>query len=59
VAWLPLSLIAEDLASGRLVAAGGPEWSIELDIRLFRSNAALPPAAETFWRRVAGPPGSS
>ncbi len=54
VAWLPLSLIAEDLAERRLVAAGGPEWAIELDIRLFRSSAALPPAAETFWRRVAG-----
>ncbi|MDP3249260.1 MAG: LysR substrate-binding domain-containing protein, partial [Polaromonas sp.] len=53
VAWLPLSLIAEDLVAGRLVAAGGPEWAIELDIRLFRSNTALPPAAENFWRRVA------
>jgi len=53
VAWLPLSLIDQELASGRLVAAGGPEWSIELDIRLFRSNTALPPAAENFWRRVA------
>jgi len=53
VAWLPLSLIVEELASGRLVAAGGPEWSIELDIRLFRSEAAAPPAAENFWRKVA------
>ncbi|MDI1271742.1 MAG: LysR substrate-binding domain-containing protein [Polaromonas sp.] len=59
VAWLPLSLINEELASGRLVAAGGPEWAIELDIRLFRSNAAAPPAAENFWRRVAGPPGEA
>jgi len=54
VAWLPLSLIGEELASGRLVAAGGPEWSIELDIRLFRSEAAAPPAAEHFWRKLAG-----
>ncbi|MES2242736.1 MAG: LysR family transcriptional regulator [Pseudomonadota bacterium] len=53
VAWLPLSLIGEELATGRLVAAGGPEWAIELDIRLVRSNTALPPAAENFWRRVA------
>lgn len=57
VAWLPLSLIAEELAEGRLVAAGGPEWAIELDIRLFRSNAAAPPAAENFWRKVGGLPG--
>lgn len=54
VAWLPQSLIGEDLATGRLVAAGGPEWSIALDIRLFRSNTALPPAAVNFWHRVAG-----
>lgn len=54
VAWLPLSLIGEELATGRLVAAGGPEWSITLDIRLFRSATALPPAAENFWRGVAG-----
>ncbi|MES2686315.1 MAG: LysR family transcriptional regulator [Pseudomonadota bacterium] len=57
VAWLPQSLITDELASGRLVAAGGPEWAIELDIRLFRSEAALPPAAEAFWRKVAGQPG--
>lgn len=57
VAWLPLSLVNEELASGRLVAAGGTEWSIELDIRLFRSEAALPPAAEHFWRKVAASPG--
>lgn len=54
VAWLPQSLIANELASGRLVAAGGPEWAIDLDIRLFRSGAAAPPAAENFWRKVAG-----
>lgn len=53
VAWLPLSLITEELDCGRLVAAGGPEWSIELDIRLFRSEAAAPPAAENFWRKLA------
>jgi DNA-binding transcriptional LysR family regulator len=52
VAWLPLSLIAEELASGHLVAAGGPEWGIDLDIRLFRSETALPPAAEAFWRKL-------
>ncbi len=56
VAWLPQSLIADELAGGRLVAAGGPEWAIELDLRLFRSNTALPPAAENFWRRVAASP---
>jgi DNA-binding transcriptional LysR family regulator len=54
VAWLPHSLITDELAGGRLVAAGGPEWAIDLDIRLFRGESAAPPAAENFWRKVAG-----
>lgn len=54
VAWLPLSLIGDELASRQLVAAGGPEWTIQLDIRLFRSDSAAPPAIENFWRKVAG-----
>lgn len=57
VAWLPMSLIEEELASGRLVEAGGAEWRIDLEIRLFRSHATVPPAAENFWRKVAGPSG--
>lgn len=51
VAWLPLSLIADDLANKRLVASGDATWEIGLEIRLFRSHAAMPPAAENFWRK--------
>jgi LysR family transcriptional regulator, hypochlorite-specific transcription factor HypT len=54
VAWLPQSLIGDELAAGRLVAAGGDEWPIEVEIRLFRDRAALPRAAEAFWRAAAG-----
>jgi len=57
VAWLPQSLIADDLKDKRLVAAGDAAWRIDLEIRLFRSQAAAPPAAENFWRRVVGLPG--
>ncbi len=49
VAWLPLSLVAEDLAAGRLERAGGPEWDIAMDIRLIRPRSRLSPAAEAFW----------
>ncbi len=59
VAWLPLSLIEEELATGRLVEAGGAEWKIDLDIRWFRSRATAPPAAEKFWRKVGGLPGQA
>ena len=53
VAWLPISLIGDELNSGRLVEEEGPEWRVDVDIRLFRSPAVLPRAAETFWRAVS------
>ena len=53
VAWLPRSLIEQELRDRRLVEAGGPKWRIDLDIRLFRSQAAQLPAAEAFWKAVA------
>lgn len=52
VAWLPLALVGDDLASGRLVEAGGPGWQIEVELRLFRAAGVLPRAAEAFWRAV-------
>ena len=55
VAWLPETLVSEDLASGRLVVAGDEAWSITVGIRLFRQEAAMHPAAERFWRALAGP----
>lgn len=53
VAFLPRSLIADELAAGRLVAAGGAAWTIEVEIRLYRRAQPLPRAAEAFWRAVA------
>jgi LysR family transcriptional regulator, hypochlorite-specific transcription factor HypT len=52
VAWLPRSLIEDEIKSGRLVQAGRSEWRIEVDICLFRAEATAPPAAEAFWRVV-------
>lgn len=49
LAWLPESNIASELESGVLVIAGGEEWFIPVEIRLFRSREALPPMAEEFW----------
>lgn len=50
VAWLPRSLIEDELRDARLVPAGGDTWAIEIEIRLFRRAAAELPAAEAFWR---------
>ncbi|MEW6641585.1 MAG: LysR substrate-binding domain-containing protein [Pseudomonadota bacterium] len=49
IAWSPLSLVADDFAAGRLVRAGGAEWEIPIEIRLFRARARQSAAAERFW----------
>lgn len=52
MAWLPKSLISEDLTMNRLVAAASQEWCIDLEIRLYRSRAPLGRAAEALWAAV-------
>ncbi|MCR5867682.1 LysR family transcriptional regulator [Aquincola sp. J276] len=52
LAWLPHSLVRDDLDGGRLVVAGDEAWRIEVDVRLFRRRAAAPPVAERFWAAV-------
>jgi LysR family transcriptional regulator, hypochlorite-specific transcription factor HypT len=51
-AWTARSLVADDLASGRLVHAGGPEDDIRIEIRLWRPKARMTPAAEQFWETI-------
>lgn len=53
MAWLPASLIDDDLARGQLVRAASADEDIALEIRLYRDRAALAPAAEAFWAAVA------
>lgn len=38
LAWVPESLVKDELATGVLVRAGGPEWDIAVEIRLYRSR---------------------
>ncbi len=50
LAWLPLSLVAPDLESGRLVrSAAAADWDIPMSVRLLRPRARQSPAAEAFW----------
>lgn len=55
IAWLPRSLIEDELASARLVAAGNQQWEAPLDICLFRNRTPAPPSAEAFWRAASQP----
>ncbi len=50
IAWLPKSLIEDDLKSGRLIEAATSDWCVDVDIRLFRSPEPEPIAAEAFWQ---------
>lgn len=50
--WLPSFHIARDLASGALVRAGGPEYDLTTEIRLYRSHN-MSRYAQAFWNRVS------
>ncbi len=52
LAWLPRTLIEDDLASGRLVESALPKWRIPLEIRLYRDRITLGDAVESFWREA-------
>ncbi|MEO3388211.1 LysR family transcriptional regulator [Mesorhizobium sp. CAU 1741] len=52
--WLPESLVAEELADGRLVAASASEdWLLDLEIRLYRHCANQAKPVERMWRAAA------
>lgn len=52
IAWTALSLVTEDLASGRLIRAGAPEDEVLTEIRLWRPKARQAPAAEALWGKI-------
>ncbi len=54
VAWLPGSLVADELQQRTLVTAGPATWQVPVDVRLYRQNAHMAPAAEALWRMVGG-----
>ena len=55
IAWLPRKLLDAELAAGQLVAAAGDEWSVMVEIRLFRPVTPLSQAAEAVWALVSEP----
>jgi DNA-binding transcriptional LysR family regulator len=52
MAWLPDTLVASELAQGRLLRAASADWDLVLDIRLFRDLRTLGRAPEAFWSAV-------
>lgn len=53
LAWLPQSLVREELEKGRLQVAGPPHWRIAIEIRLYRDPGALGAYAEGFWEAAS------
>ena len=54
MAWLPASLVADELQRGALVAAGSDAWRVPIEVRLYRQNAQMTRTAEDLWQVVGG-----
>ncbi len=49
VAWLPRTLVAQDLQAGLLIQTGDPAWEIELQIRLHRTRGTANELTSKIW----------
>ncbi len=50
VAWVPMSIVVEDLKSGALLRAAPPEDDIPVDITIYRYAPNSEPRTEKFWQ---------
>ncbi len=53
LAWLPRTLVEEDLGANRLVSASQGEWNVPLDIRLYREKNMTGQAPLALWSAAA------
>lgn len=49
LAWIPESILGDDLVANRIVRAGDPSWDLSVDIRLYRFLANERPIVRRFW----------
>jgi len=50
IAWLPKSSIQTELKNGELVPAGGKEWNLEVELRVYRDASNRNEFLDTLWR---------
>lgn len=50
IAWLPETLIVEEITNGKLVEAAPHNWCIDMELRLYRDNAPIGKTGEAFWK---------
>ena len=53
IAWLPRSLVAPDLESGKLTLTGDPGWHVQLQIKLHRMREGGNPLTNAIWGYLA------
>ncbi len=56
VGWLPQSCVRDAMARGDLCQIGGPELTVDMQVRVFRRNGPAEPELESFWQRIAKGP---
>jgi DNA-binding transcriptional LysR family regulator len=56
IAWLPRSLIVDELRDGQLVAAGAGKWNVPVEIRMYRREVTESPVAEKVWAAIVEEP---
>ncbi|MCJ8140888.1 LysR family transcriptional regulator [Falsirhodobacter halotolerans] len=49
LAWIPEVLVADHLADGRLVMAGGPDWTLDLTVQLIRARGPARGVVQRVW----------
>ncbi|WP_439271345.1 LysR family transcriptional regulator [Pseudochrobactrum sp. HB0163] len=52
MAWVPSSLIADELAAGQLVPGADPSWNIQVEIRLYCARNNQRGAVRRLWNRL-------
>jgi len=53
LAWLPESLIKEDLAAQGLVRAGDDNWSTDIEVRAYRARENTNPVLQQLWAALS------
>lgn len=59
VAWLPRSSVVDELARGDLATTGGPEWRLELEIRVYRDATRRNTLVSTLWEELRATSGEA
>ncbi len=53
LAFLPRSAVARELEAGEIISAGGPQWHLEMEVRLYRDRNNKRPELEALWQYLA------